>query len=163
MIKEFCKKCYGKLFCVEQEPQMDANEIISIILQIITHRNEQQSIKLLYSFFHPFYRTKLGGYSAYKKWIKTHFPGFMTASNINLLDSFKEIDECYGYFQVSYIYHNKPIVLRIEMERAYDYINNLPMYDRYAKTKLYLFWRISKIRVEHEKVKLGRRIVFGRE
>ena len=46
MIKEFCKKCYGKLFCVEQEPQMDANEIISIILQIITHRNEQQSIKL---------------------------------------------------------------------------------------------------------------------
>ena len=49
------------------------------------------------------------------------------------------------------------------MERAYDYINNLPMYDRYAKTKLYLFWRISKIRVEHEKVKLGRRIVFGRE
>jgi hypothetical protein len=87
----------------------------------------------------------------------------MTASNINLLDSFKEIDECYGYFLISYIYHNKPIVLRIEMERAYDYINNLPMYDRYAKTKLYLFWRISKIRVEWEKAKLGRRVVFGRE
>ena len=163
MIKEFCKKCYGKLFCVEQEPQMNADEIISIILQILTQKTEKQSIKLLYSFFHPHYRAKLGGYTAYKKWILIHFPGFMTASNINLLDSFKEIDECYGYFRVSYIYHNKPIILKIEMERAYDYINNLPMYDRYAKTKLYLFWRISKIRVEREIVKLGRRVVFGRE
>jgi hypothetical protein len=163
MIKEFCKKCYGKLFCVEQEPQMDADEIISIILKFLTQKTEQQSIKLLYSFLHPFYRTKLGGYSAYKKWIRNHFPGFMTVSNISLFDKFKEIDECYGYFLVSYIYHNKQIVLRVEMERAYDYINNLPMYDRYTKTKLYLFWRISKIRVEREKVKLGRRIVFGRE
>ena len=65
MIKEFCKKCYGKLFCVEQEPQMDADEIISIILKIITQKTEQQSIKLLYSLLHPFYRTKLGGYLAY--------------------------------------------------------------------------------------------------
>lgn len=163
MIKEFCKKCYGKLFCVEQEPQMNADEIISIILQILTQKTEQQSIKLLYNFFHPFYRTKLGGYSAYKKWIQSNFPGFMTANNISLLDKFKEIDECYGYFLVSYIHHNKQIVLRIEMERAYDYINNLPMYDRYSKTKLYLFWRISKIRVERDKIKLGRRIIFGRE
>jgi hypothetical protein len=163
MIKEFCKKCYGKLFCVEQEPQMDADEIISIILKFLTQKTEEQSIRLVYSFLHPFYRTKLGGYSAYKKWIRNHFPGFMNVSNISLLDKFKEIDECYGYFLISYIYHNKQIVLRVEMERAYDYINNLPMYDRYTKKKLYLFWRISKIRVEREKVKLGRRIVFGRE
>ena len=47
MIKEFCKKCYGKLFCVEQEPQMNADEIISIILQILTQKTEKQSIKLL--------------------------------------------------------------------------------------------------------------------
>jgi hypothetical protein len=163
MIKEFCKKCYGKLFCVEQEPQMNADEIISIILQILTQKTEKQSIKLLYSFFHPHYRTKLGGYAAYKKWIQSHFPGFMKALHLNLLDSFKEIDECYGYFRVSYGFHNKPIILKIEMERAYDYINNLPMYDQYTKTKLYLFWRISKIRLEKDKIKLGRRIVFGRE
>ena len=163
MIKEFCKKCYGKLFCVEQEPQMDADEIISIILKNLTQKTENKSIKLLYNFFHPFYRTKLGGYAAYKKWIKIYFPGLTIVTHINLLDSFKEIDECYGYFLISYIYHSKLIVLRIEMERAYDYINNLPMYDRYAKTKLYLFWRISKIRVEKDKVKLGRRIIFGRE
>ena len=163
MIKEFCKKCYGKLFCVEQEPEMNSDEIISIILQILTQKTEQQSIKLLYSFFHPDYRAKLGGYSNYKKWIQSHVPGFMSAIQINLLDIFKEIDECYGYFSVSYIYHNKPIVLKIEMERAYDYINNLPMYDRYTKSKLYLFWRISKIRLEQNNVKLGRRIVFGRE
>ena len=163
MIKEFCKKCYGKLFCVEQEPQMDADEIILIILKILTQKTENKSIKLLYTFLHPYYRTKLGGYAAYKKWIKTYFPGLTIVTHINLLDSFKEIDECYGYFLISYIYHSKQIVLRIEMERAYDYINNLPLYDRYAKTKLYLFWRISKIRVEKDKVKLGRRIIFGRE
>lgn len=163
MIKEFCKKCYGKLFCVEQEPQMDADEIISIILKCLTQKSESQSIKLLYTYFHPHYRVKLGGYSEYKKWIRSHFPGFMTAININLLDSFKEIDECYGYFRVSYLFHNKPIVLKIEMERAYDYINNLPMYDRYTKKKLYLFWRISRIKFEKDKIKLGRRIVFGRE
>ena len=163
MIKEFCKKCYGKLFCVEQEPQMDADEIISIILKSLTQKSEQQSIKLLYTYFHPHYRAKLGGYSDYKKWIHNHFPGFITAININLLDSFKEIDECYGYFSVSYLFHNKPIILKIEMERAYDYINNLPMYDRYTKKKLYLFWRISRIKLEKYKVKLGRRIIFGRE
>jgi hypothetical protein len=49
------------------------------------------------------------------------------------------------------------------MERAYDYINNLPMYDRYTKNKLYLFWRISQIKLEKYRVKLGRRIIFGRE
>jgi hypothetical protein len=163
MIKEFCKKCYGKLFCVEKEPQMDADEIISIILKSLTQKSEQQSIKLLYTYFHPHYRTKLGGYSDYKKWIHSHFPGFITAININLLDSFKEIDECYGYFSVSYLFHNKPIILKIEMERAYDYINNLPMYDRYTKNKLYLFWRISQIKLEKYRVKLGRRIIFGRE
>ena len=151
MIKEFCKKCYGKLFCVEQEPQMNSNEIISNILKYLTEEDKNNSIKLLYSFFHPFYRTKLGGFAGYKKWIRTHFPGLITVTNIDLLDSFKEIDECYGYFYISYYYNNKKVILKIELERAYDYINNLPLYDRYTKSKLYLFWRISKIKLEKVK------------
>ena len=163
MIKEFCKKCYGKLFCVEQEPQMNADEIILNILKILTQKNEQESIKLLYSFFHPYYRTKLGGFTAYKKWIKSNFPNFIASNQISLIDTFKEIDECYGYFYISYNFNNKKILLKIEMERAYDYISNLPMYDRYTKTKLYLFWRISKIKLEKDKVKIGKRIIFGRE
>jgi hypothetical protein len=157
MIKEFCKKCYGKLFCVEKEPQMDSNEIILIILKLLTQNSEQESIKLLYAYLHPFYRTKLGGFSSYKKWIRTHFPGLITATNIHLLDSFKEIDECYGYFYISYNFNNKKVILKIDLERAYDYINNLPMYDRYTKSKLYLFWRISKIKLEKNKVKIGRK------
>jgi hypothetical protein len=148
MIKEFCKKCYGKLFCVEQEPQMDSKEIIFNILKLLKQKPEQESIKLLYSYLHPFYRTKLGGFSGYKKWIRTHFPGLITATNIDLLESFKEIDECFGYFYISY---NKKFILKIELERAYDYINNLPIYDRYTKNKLYLFWRISKIKLEKSK------------
>ena len=151
MIKEFCKKCYGKLFCVEQEPQMNSNEIISNILKYLTEEDKNNSIKLLYSFFHPFYRTKLGGFVGYKKWIRAHFSGLITATNIDLLDSFKEIDECYGYFYISYYYNNKKVILKIELERAYDYINNLPLYDRYTKSKLYLFWRISKIKLEKVK------------
>ena len=47
MIKEFCKKCYGKLFCVEKEPQMDSKEIISIILKLLKQNSQQESIKLL--------------------------------------------------------------------------------------------------------------------
>lgn len=148
MIKEFCKKCYGKLFCVEQEPQMDSKEIIFNILKLLKQKPEQESIKLLYAYLHPFYRTKLGGFSGYKKWIRTHFPGLITATNIDLLESFKEIDECFGYFYISY---NKKFILKIELERAYDYINNLPIYDRYTKSKLYLFWRISKIKLEKSK------------
>jgi hypothetical protein len=163
MIKEFCKKCYGKLFCVEQEPQMDSKEIILIILKILTQNTEKESIKLLYEFFHPFYRTKIGGYAKYKKWIKSYFPGLITASNINLIDSFKEIDECYGYFFISFYFLNKEIILKIYLERAYDYINNLPLYDRYSKSKLFLFWRISKIIVEKNKPKIGKRIFFGQE
>ena len=163
MIKEFCKKCYGKLFCVEQEPQMNSNEIISNILKNLIQKKEQESIKSLYIFLHPYYRTKLGGYTNYKKWIRNYFPGFTNATHINLLGGFKEIDECYGYFYVSYNFNNKPIILKIEMERAYDYINNLPMYDRYTKSKLYLFWRISKIKIEKNKVKFGKRIIFGKE
>lgn len=148
MIKEFCKKCYGKLFCVEQEPQMDSKEIISNILKLLKQNSGQESIKLLYTYLHPFYRTKLGGFVGYKKWIRTNFPGLITATNIKLIGSFKEIDECYGYFYISY---NKKIILKIELERAYDYINNLPLYDRYTKNKLYLFWRISKIKLEKSK------------
>jgi hypothetical protein len=148
MIKEFCKKCYGKLFCVEQEPQMDSKEIIFNILKLLKQKPEQESIKLLYAYLHPFYRTKLGGFAGYKKWIRTHFPGLITATNIDLLESFKEIDECFGYFYISY---NKKVILKIELERAYDYINNLPIYDRYTKSKLYLFWRISKIKLEKSK------------
>ena len=148
MIKEFCKKCYGKLFCVEQEPQMNSNEIISNILKYLTEEDKNNSIKLLYSFFHPFYRTKLGGFAGYKKWINNNFPGLLTSINIGLLESFKEIDECYGYFFISYNFHNKKVILKIYLERAYDYINNLPLYDRYTKSKLYLFWRISKIKLE---------------
>jgi hypothetical protein len=163
MIKEFCKKCYGKLFCVEQEPQMDANEIISYILKYLTQKDTEKSIQLLYIYFHPFYRKKLGGFAGYKKWIISHFPGLITSTNIEILDSFIEIDECYGYFFISYHFHNKKIILRIELERAYDYINNLPLYDRYTKSKLYLFWRISKIKLEKDKVKIGKRIVFATE
>ena len=148
MIKEFCKKCYGKLFCVEQEPQMDSKEIISNILKLLKQNSGQESIKLLYTYLHPFYRTKLGGFVGYKKWIRTNFPGLITATNIKLIGSFKEIDECYGYFYISY---NKKFILKIELERAYDYINNLPLYDRYTKNKLYLFWRISKIKLEKSK------------
>jgi hypothetical protein len=154
MIKEFCKKCYGKLFCVEQEPQMNSNEIISIILKYLTEEDKNNSIKLLYSFFHPFYRTKLGGFAGYKKWINNNFPGLLTSTNIGLLESFKEIDECYGYFFISYNFHNKKVILKIYLERAYDYINNLPLYDRYTKSKLYLFWRISKIKLEKNKRKI---------
>jgi hypothetical protein len=157
MIKEFCKKCYGKLFCVEQEPQMDAKEIISNVLKLLTQNPKQESIKLLYTYLHPFYRTKLGGFAGYKKWIRTHFLGLITATNIDLLDSFKEIEECYGYFYISYNFHNKKVILRIDLERAYDYINNLPIYDRYTKSKLYLFWRISKIKLEKDKVRIGRK------
>jgi hypothetical protein len=163
MIKEFCKKCYGKLFCVEKEPQMDSKEIISNILKLLTQNSQQESIKLLYSYLHPYYRTKLGGFSGYKKWIRTHFPGLITANNLNLLDSFIEIDECYGYFYISFYYHSKKVILKIDLERAYDYINNLPMYDRYTKSKLYLFWRISKIKLERDKIKIGKRIFFGKE
>jgi hypothetical protein len=151
MIKEFCKKCYGKIFCVEQEPQMDSKEIISNILKILTQKFQQDSFKLLYSYLHPFYRTKLGGFSGYRKWIRTHFPGLIGENNIDLHNSFKEIDECYGYFYISYYYNNKKVILKIELERAYDYINNLPLYDRYTKSKLYLFWRISKIKLEKDK------------
>lgn len=148
MIKEFCKKCYGKLFCVEQEPQMNADDIISRVLKIMTEKSQEKSLKLLYSYFHPFYRQKLGGFTKYKKWILTYFPELITTTNIKLLKSFKEIDQCYGYFYISYLFDNKKIILKIELERAYDYINNLPLYDRYTKTKLYLFWRISKIKIE---------------
>jgi hypothetical protein len=148
MIKEFCKKCYGKLFCVEQEPQMDSKEIISNVLKLLKQNSGQESIKLLYTYLHPFYRIKLGGFVGYKKWIRTNFPGLITATNIKLIGSFKEIDECYGYFYISY---NKKFILKIELERAYDYINNLPLYDRYTKNKLYLFWRISKIKLEKSK------------
>jgi hypothetical protein len=151
MIKEFCKKCYGKLFCVEQEPQMNADDIISKILKIMTEKSQEKSLKLLYSYFHPFYRQKLGGFTKYKKWILTHFPELITTTNINLLKVFKEIDQCYGYFYISYLFNNKKIILKIELERAYDYINNLPLYDRYTKNKLYLFWRISKIKIEKNK------------
>jgi hypothetical protein len=157
MIKEFCKKCYGKLFCVEQEPQMDANEIISNVLKLLTQNPKKESIKLLYTYLHPFYRKKLGGFAGYKKWIQTNFPGLITATNIDLLDSFKEIEECYGYFYISYNFHNKKVILRIDLERAYDYISNLPIYDRYTKSKLYLFWRISKIKLEKDKVRIGRK------
>jgi hypothetical protein len=163
MIKEFCKKCYGKLFCVEQEPQMDANEIISNILKYLIQKTNENSIKLLYSFFHPYYRTKLGGYSKYKKWIKSNFPGLIQANNINLINSFQEIDQCYGYFYISYFYNNKQIILKFYMERAYDYINNLPLYDRYTKSKLYLFWRISKIKLEKNYIKNGEKFIFGTE
>jgi hypothetical protein len=162
MIKEFCKKCYGKIFCVEQEPQMDSNEIILNIIKIL-NENQQKSIKLLYTYFHPFYRKKLGGYSGYKKWINTQFPGFIKATNIYLLDSFKEIDECYGYFFISYYFNNKKNILKIDLERAYDYINNLPMYDRYTKSKLYLFWRISKIKLEKDKVKIRKQNITGKK
>ncbi len=151
MIKQFCKKCYGKIFCVEEEPQMDANKIISNILKILTENSEQESIKLLYIYLHPFYRSKLGGFAGYKKWIRTNFPGLITEKNIKLIGSFKEIDECYGYFCISYFFNNKKVILRIELERAYDYINNLPVFDRYIKSKLYLFWRISKIKLEKDK------------
>lgn len=151
MIKQFCKKCYGKLFCVEEEPQMDANKIISIILKILTENSEQECIKLLYVYLHPYYRSKLGGLSGYKKWIRTNFPGLISEKNIKLVGSFKEIDECYGYFCISYLFNNKKVILRIELERAYDYINNLPVFDRYTNSKLYLFWRISKIKLEKDK------------
>lgn len=151
MIKQFCKKCYGKLFCVEEEPQMDAIQIISIILKILTKKSGQECIKLLYGYLHPYYRSKLGGFSGYKKWIRTNFPGLITETNIKLIGSFKEIDECYGYFCISYLFNNKKVILRIELERAYDYINNLPVFDRYTKSKLYLFWRISKIKLEKDK------------
>jgi hypothetical protein len=49
------------------------------------------------------------------------------------------------------------------MERAYDYINNLPLYDRYTKSKLYLFWRISRIKLEKNYTKNGKKIIFGKE
>ena len=51
MIKEFCKKCYGKLFCVEQEPQMNSNEIISNILKNLTQKKRARIHKIIIYFF----------------------------------------------------------------------------------------------------------------
>ena len=163
MIKEFCKKCYGKIFCVENEPQMNADDIIYVILSSLTDNSENKSKKLLYKYFLPNYRLKLGGYNKYNKWITNKFPGLINTINIELLNKFKEIDECHGFFIISYLNKNKRIILKINMERAYEYINNQPLYDKYTKEKLYLFWRISRISIDNDKIRIGKRVIFGRE
>jgi len=160
MIKKFCKKCYGDTFCVEKEPQMNASDIIHFLLASITSNSSSNSLKIFYNLLTPSYRTKLGGFRQFSKYINTQFPNLISSININLLDEFHEIDECTGFFSISYSHNNHNIPIVIHMERAYNYIDNKPLYDPLTKENLYLFWRINKI--EKGFVQNGRRTVYSR-
>jgi hypothetical protein len=86
---------------------MNADDIIYVILSSLTDNSENKSKKLLYKYFLPNYRLKLGGYNKYNKWITNKFPGLINTINIELLNKFKEIDECHGFFIISYLNKNK--------------------------------------------------------
>lgn len=146
MIKKFCKKCFGKKYCVEHKPQMDSNELINILLTSITNQSRKEDVlKILYKFLLPSYRAYLGGFRKFQSFIEINFPGLLSAFQIEITKKFTEIDSCIGYFIISYPFNNKRKFLKIHMERAYNYIDDRPIYDRFIRERLYLFWRISKI------------------
>jgi len=160
MIKKFCKKCYGNTFCVDNEPQMNASDIIHFLLSSITSNSSHNALKIFYNLLIPSYREQLGGFRQFSKYINTHFPHLLSSIHINLLDQFHETDECSGFFSISYNHNNKNIPIIIHMERAYNYIDNKPLYDPLTKEYLYLFWRINKI--EKGSVQDGKRTVYSR-
>jgi len=125
-MKKYCKKCFKKLICIHKEPEMSAIDILETINKSDDKLNE------IYYFLIPEYRAELGGKKGFHKFIKKfNFDKFKF--------KFIEIDDCLGYA----INNN----IRIDMQRAYNYLDDKPIYDRFSKIKLELFWRITKINV----------------
>ena len=145
MNKKFCKKCYGKLYCTHNIPQMNANDIINIMLSTLTSSNKQANLHTIYKFLLPDYRHKLHGFRGFQSFIQTNFPNLLRPTNILLIKSFEESDECKGEFTIQTTHNNKPFFITIHLQRAYNYIDDKPLYDPYTKEYLHLFWRISSI------------------
>jgi len=139
--KKFCRKCQGKIFCVHKEPEMSPVEIQTLILTAIL-QNKSVGLQMLYKYMMPEYREKLGGFRGMEKYITQNFPGFLETEFVKIIDDFKEEDECSGYMEIEYKDARINRKIKIRMERAFDYIANKPLNDRYAKEKLALYWRI---------------------
>jgi len=161
MNEKFCKKCYGKLYCTHNIPQMNSNNIINFILSQLTSSNKQNNLHTIYQFLLPEYRKKFKGFRNFQSFIFKKYPYLLQPINIQLVKSFKETDECQGKFTIQIINNNKPHFITIHLQRAYNFIDNKPLYDPYTKEYLYLYWRISLIEktgnIENES-----RIIYSR-
>ena len=158
--RKFCKKCHGKLFCTHTEPEMTAEEITTLIFHALTE-NKEIGIKTLYRFLMPEYRKKLGGSHGMTSYLNRKAPGFLDSISFTLINDFKEEDECLGHIIIEYKNKGVPHHLEIKMERAFDFIGNRPLIDRYTGEKLELFWRITDIR-EKDFTRGRRKIVFSK-
>ena len=78
MNKNFCKKCYGKLYCTHNTPKMNADDIINDILTKLTTQNKKNNIQTLYYYLLPSYRNKMNGFRGFQLFIQKKFPYLLT-------------------------------------------------------------------------------------
>ena len=160
MKKPFCKKCYGKLFCVHQQPEMEPQEIINKLVNSIIHKTDM--IETFFKYMMPEYRTKMGGIRGTKHFFEKYLTGIEFSPNISIVDDFIEEDDCAGYFLLEYFFKGKKNLIKITMHRAYNYIDDKPIYDRFSKEKLFLYWRIVNIQPFHGYFPNSVRTTFSR-
>lgn len=144
MNKKFCKNCYGKLYCTHNIPQMNANNIINSLLSNITSSTKQNNLHTIYKFLLPEYRQKFNGFKGFQSFIQKKFPYLLQPLRIQLVKAFEETDECHGEFIIQTTH--KPYFIKIYLQRAYNFIDNKPLYDPITKEYLHLYWRIALIK-----------------
>jgi len=160
MKKPFCKKCHGKLFCVHHQPEMEPDDIIEKLTTSIMDKTTM--VETFYKYMMPEYRAKIGGFRGAKHFFKTYLRGIEISPNISIARDFVEEDDCSGFFILEYSFQGKTKTIKITMHRAFNYIDDKPIYDNFTREKLYLYWRIVNIQPFSGVLSNNSKMVFSR-
>jgi uncharacterized protein (DUF2237 family) len=150
----FCKSRLGKKYCVDSSPTMSCVDIIEYVMEGFQKNNAiNDGIKKVYRYSSPSNKDMNGPLESFIKMIKSStYHHLLNCKDWNYInDSEYRTPDDIEYSVLVYIksnIDNNRYIYRFNLSRQYDFMNDKPLYDRYHKINLNLYWRIDNIILE---------------
>ena len=142
----FCIKKGNSKYCVSNAPLMNYNTIINTFLTEMKYYTKKKRSD---SFFYltPKLKEKIGGISGFENYLSDTRNRPLVNLESFKINEINEISDTKVEINVALTnsISNDIYMYKFKLLRMYDYANRKPLYDKYSKIYLKLYWRISAI------------------
>lgn len=151
----FCIKKGNSKYCVSKAPLMNYNTIINTFLTEMKYYTKKKRSDPFF-YLTPKLKEKIGGISGFENYLSDNRKRPLVNLESFKINEINKISDTRVEINVGVTnsISNDIYMYKFTLLRMYDYANRKPLYDKYSKINLKLYWRISAIVLTETKLNM---------